>query len=92
MTLDEIIEVVTAAKGGKQIQWRRNDAPRETPWANDPHPTWDFYVLDYRVKPPEPREWWLNVYPCGVSIWANKAVAKKYLSRDGEIVHVREVL
>lgn len=48
MTDEEIIAVVTAHKEGKQIQQRSKGAKT---WNDTDNPNWNFYVLDYRVKP-----------------------------------------
>lgn len=48
MTDEEIIAVVTAHKEGKQIQQRSKGSKD---WNDTDKPNWNFYVLDYRVKP-----------------------------------------
>lgn len=49
-------------------------------------------VTDYRIKP-EPREWWLNVYPDGESFsYDSKEQADAKRRALGRTVKVREVL
>jgi len=52
-----------------------------------------FCVANTPPAPPEPRDWWLNVYPDSRAAHTSKEVADK--SADGnriECVHVREVI
>ena len=91
MTHDEMIAVIAAHRDGKKIQCQSKDG-RDN-WFDTPDPVWDFAFCDYRIKP-EPREWWVNVYPGGDSYWyetkeaADKQTSKYHL----ECRHVREVL
>ena len=54
MTNEEIIAVVKAAEEGKQIQQMSKDSKR-LEWHDVDNPNWNFYVLDYRVKPEPPK-------------------------------------
>lgn len=47
MTIDEMIEVLQAAKRGETIQLREKDCSQ---W-RDENPLWNFYRFEYRVKP-----------------------------------------
>lgn len=77
MTPDQIIEVVTAFKNGKKIEFKN---PTIGTWWEARHPRWNFYHYDYRVKP-EPMELWVNVYDDGSGMgYTNKASA---LNRAG---------
>ena len=61
--IDHMISVLQAFKEGKMIQVRRrsNDAGD---WVGVEGGTaWDWHTFDYRIKPAEPRRFWLNWYP-----------------------------
>lgn len=90
MTDDEIIKVVQAHKDNKPIQSRLKGTQE---WC-DIHgqPRWDFANNDYREKPPEPLECWVNVYEDGgQTVHKTQEEADSYKSRI-RCVHVREVL
>lgn len=55
----ELLPVIQAWAEGKAVQCRGRYCSDN--WGDSTCPTWrdDF---DYRIKP-EPREWWVNVYP-----------------------------
>ena len=57
MNIDEMIAVLQAAKEGKKIQFRGSGHDK---WEDTEEPIWDFYEIQYRVKP-EPREVWVRV-------------------------------
>lgn len=61
MTVDQMIEVLTAYKAGKKIEVKGHDGVK---WHNTPKPAWDFVECDYRVKP-EPKVLWVNEYKNG---------------------------
>lgn len=48
MTGDEIIALIQAFKEGKTVQSRFS---AETPWRDNPDPSWDFVCVEWRVKP-----------------------------------------
>lgn len=54
----ELLPVIQAWAEGKGVQHRCHVDPF---WHNAENPTWN-EDFDYRIKP-EPREWWVNVYP-----------------------------
>lgn len=65
MTDQEIIEVVTAHKEGKKIQYRLKYDYPELDWLNLPVEEtiyWNFIKTDYRVapEPRKPREDWIH--------------------------------
>ncbi len=62
MTPDQIIEVVTAFKNGKKIQFY--DKVCNKGWLDANNPMWAFDKITYRIKP-EPMELWVNVYESG---------------------------
>lgn len=62
MTPDQIIEVATAFKNGKTIQFY--DKVCNKGWLDTNNPVWAFDKITYRVKP-EPMELWVNVYEDG---------------------------
>ncbi len=67
MSHQEIIDVVSAHREGKQIQTRSHFHPIED-WQNC-NPNWDFYQYDYRVapEPRKPRE--IRIVPLGGGYW-----------------------
>jgi len=62
MTIDEMIDVLQAAKRGETIQCRRKLGGDS--WG-DCLPLWSFDVLEYRVKP-KPQELWVNEFTGGI--------------------------
>ena len=62
MTYDKMIEVLLAAERGEQIQ--KQTKYEQTPWEDDPEPSWNFGIWRYRVKP-KPREWWVSLFHNG---------------------------
>ena len=92
-TIDEAIEVLQAMRDGKSIQvlhindhWGDRVKSRE-----DELP--DFYNLDYRVKP-EPREFWLNLYPSGSACRHEtfEEASRNISDPHGITIKVREVI
>ncbi len=47
MTLDEMIEVLTAAKNGEAIEYE----PKSGIWMTTNPPEWDFSSFNYRIAP-----------------------------------------
>jgi hypothetical protein len=89
MTIDEMIAVLQAAKAGKPIQ---QQYLRKNVW-DVCDGRWDFTNYRYRVKP-EPRRWWLNVYPSRIiaSAWMSPQDADENASPNRrECVEVVEV-
>lgn len=91
MSIQEMIDVLEAAREGKTVQWRRKDTGD---WYEvDPKDlTFAFDLNDYRVKPESPREWWAVVYRDGSAICyitKAEAIAKTHCDT---IVRVREIL
>lgn len=63
MKPDEIIEVVQAFKDGKDIQGRNLGVGASRKWyeiGSGSSPCWNFESTEYRVKPAEPREFWVH--------------------------------
>ena len=89
MTTDQIIEVVTAFKNGKKIQYRHKH-DKHAIWRDcGSNIAWQFWDVDYRVKP-EPMELWVNVYDDGSGIgYTNEASA---LNRAGTYFARKAVL
>ncbi len=56
------LKVAQAWAEGKEVEFRIQDADQTKGWAAVPNPSFD-PSLEYRVKPREPREWWVNIYP-----------------------------
>lgn len=93
MNIPEMIEVLQAAKDGKEIQiWSPTLQEWVVPFEDKPN--WNFAQCDYRVKP-ELREWWINIYPgCGIGVLHDtQADADAYSKPERlECIHIREVL
>jgi len=88
-TLQEKIAVMQAAAEGKKIEFR--DLVYVA-WADCPNPKWNWGYFDYRVKP-EPREFWINLYPCNMYPYDSKESADLCASTARlECIHVREVI
>jgi hypothetical protein len=65
MSLDQIIEILQAAKNGKLIQFRdkiTSDWTTASGAKNYSNMSWNFGLYDYRTKCEEPEELWVNVY------------------------------
>lgn len=93
MTPDEIIEVVTAFKACQPVQSKPITCVSViTAWADDPSPTWNFGLREYRVKF-EPLELWVNLYNDGSGLaFASKRDAELHPNcRTIRTVHMREV-
>jgi hypothetical protein len=91
--IDELISILQAFKEGKTIQYRKLGFPE---WCEASGDGWNFSGYEYRVKP-EPREWWINVYPEYENIYnvyktQADAEANKDDSTRSETIRVREVL
>lgn len=68
--LDEAIRLLQAAKEGKVIECRERGVPEPFWTETSCRDSWGirafaFDDYEYRIKP-EPRRWWVNVYPNGV--------------------------
>lgn len=71
MTPDQIIEVVTAFKNGKKIEYYVKISRQ---WKEITDPSWNFNDYKYRVKP-EPMELWVNLYADGSGLGYTKEVS-----------------
>lgn len=89
MSIDQIVEVVTAFRDGKKVQSRQRFA--NTCWGDTNSPDWNFSEFEYRLKR-EPREFWIvdhrdhevpRVYSCEQKLWSGFT---------GEQIHVLEVI
>jgi hypothetical protein len=93
MTIDEMIAVLQAAKDGKPIQFADKCNPSH--WCNDSKPDWDFTSCNFRVKPPEPPECWLNIWLTDGSLgssWLTEPEARHAANTRQRTVHMREVI
>lgn len=98
-TLQEKIAVMQAAAEGKTIQTRYHSSTAD--W-RDCSPLWDWDAYDYRVKPREPREFWINkpITTKGICCYIydtedsarSKTISRGGYSLDFETIHVREVI
>lgn len=76
MTVDQMIEVLTAYKAGKKIESRYKFKPGDdTNWYAFGGCDFDFRGYDYRVKP-EPKVIWVNEYESIYAAHGSKQVAK----------------
>lgn len=64
MQIDKMIAVLQAHKEGKKLQCRFNDSAPSDEWSDSRAPSWQFDVMEYRVKP-EPKEVWINYTSAG---------------------------
>ena len=90
--LAALAPIIAAHAAGKVIQFRSITTSQ---WYDKPDPDWTARPEHYRVKP-EPREWWINVYPTshgGSAAHLSRAIAVKFSDPSRvECVHVKEVL
>lgn len=86
-------DVICAFKEGKTVQFRDD---LECDWVNTGKPHFHANV-EYRIKP-EPREWWVNVYPkdCKFSVpklhGSYEAARAKRTAEAVNTIRVREVI
>lgn len=60
MELKEMIAVMQAAENGEKIQLKRKSDSLDR-WADTITPGWDWYNFEYRVKPKEPRVFYIAI-------------------------------
>jgi len=86
----EYIKIMQAYLDGKKIEFRNRAG--DTIWRPaDKNHGWNFHDVEYRIKP-EPREFWLNVYPDG-SLFAHFCPESAvHILSNGETIKVIEVL
>jgi hypothetical protein len=92
MTDQEIIDVVTAHRDGKTIQW----SVSKKEWHDCDNPIWNFNCTNYRVKP-VPQEIYVNKYfldgHLGDMLYNNEEEARKMASsQNSKVVKFREVI
>lgn len=78
MTHDEMIEVIQAHKEGRTIQARHR---KKHPWGDVPNPSWNFFEVQYRVKP-EPKKLWVNFYGDIIYTHESKEAALSHAGGD----------
>ena len=62
MTLEYMIDVMTRAKAGEQVQVSDHGGP----WGDTTaRPNWNWSGFNYRIKPREPRVIWVGENPAG---------------------------
>ena len=77
----EKIKVMLAFDEGKQIQYRSVNHI-EVPWQDCNAPLWDWYGLNYRIKPQTPRkftQWFLDTESKLIGPFASLNAAENYL-------------
>jgi len=93
------IAVMQAAADGKEIQ-RGPGRSSTNPWVDADNPAWDWSMFDYRVKPREPREFFINDYFCnylggtqGSAVYLTPEAARRGGGKSSMgVVKVREVI
>jgi hypothetical protein len=95
MTLDKMIEVLQAAKDGKEIEFKeKNKSYWQRLYYKEEEgglAAWNFWEYDYRIKP-KPREIWVNKYS---SHWLAHPTKESAILHSGgtlEPVLFREVI
>ena len=92
--IDKMIAALEAFKKDGKVQFRLTNIT-DAIWTTSTNPRFNFSNYDYRPCPPEPREFWVNLYESkqrGVA-YASKQEADLIASSDRlECVKVREVL
>ena len=67
-TVEQMIEVMTAFKQGKQVQWRWTNDSSDN-WRDLSKSDWDWCRADYRIKPePKLRPWKSEEVPVGAVV------------------------
>jgi len=56
-TLEYMIDVMTRAKAGEQVQRCDHNGGG---WHNDNDQNWNWSIYDFRIKPREPRVFWMS--------------------------------
>ena len=92
MAIQEMMAVMLAFSMGETVQIKMKGS--EDHYFDDIfNPKWDWYNYTYRVKPAEPREYWVNEYPSGERyIYQDEQKAAFCCCLPAETVHVIEVL
>jgi len=88
------IAVMQAAADGKEIQ-RGPGRSSTGPWVDADNPAWDWSMLDYRVKPREPREFFIKYYPTrhrGTAYDSYVEASEFAVPNSEKIIKVREVI
>ncbi len=62
-TQEYMIDVMTRAKDGEQIEGTVRSNPEGLGWIDDGYPTWNWSKYNYRIKPREPRVIYIAEYP-----------------------------
>lgn len=97
MTHDEMIAIIEAHKNGKTIQFSPLIGNRCDSWGNyrkGDTPSWDFSKFKYRIKPREPRRWFMALKKeTGLLVWTWNAHSYCPVPiNDCEIIEVQEVI
>lgn len=91
-SLDEMMQILKAAQDGEQIQYKSPDEPEWTDLSGESY-QFNFAWYYYRIKPKEPREWWIVFLQGVVHVVGSAEEAYIYEhSEEYEVVRVREVL
>ena len=88
-TLEYMIDVMTRAKAGEQVQG--NDRKDPNYWFDTSSPVWAWNNYNYRIKPREPRVIWVPEYDNG-ELGDSLRVLKQYIPDDLRPIKFVEVL
>lgn len=91
-TLQEKIAVMQAAEAGKEIEW---SIKHKAIWRLATGPCWDWLNYDFRVKPREPRKFYVNEIDGNLSInhHETESDAKEAtMARNARVINFIEVL
>ena len=89
-TLEYMVDVMTRAKAGEQVQFNNND-PDDHVWYDENDPTWNWVDYTFRIKPREPRVIWVSEYDDG-SLGDSLRIFKQYIPDDLRPIKFIEVL
>ena len=92
-TLDEMMQILQAAQEGEQIQYKSPDEPEWVDVSGESY-QFNFAWYYYRVKPKEPREWWI-VFDDYSAVHVVGSEEEAYIythSEEYEVVRVREAV
>lgn len=83
-TTEGKIAVMQAHAKGEAVQSIACGNAKIYGWKDDMDPVWDWSLRDYRIKPKEPRRWWLRLKEDGSVLGISTAKQIDYI----EVVEV----
>lgn len=86
------IAVMQAFERGEPCEWQYQEGDGDE-WLRVEVPSWNWDEINYRVKPREPREYWIVGNGHMQNAWKTRAQAEQHAKAfPGEIVRLREVI